>query len=91
MNTPNFENLFEEIFPVTWKEVRRTRYPKEMQFSPEFLEALKTEYNRLKHIHVEDEEDAAIGVGQPIKNLASKFIKAVDFRIKVLENDSDVQ
>jgi len=75
-----FNELFESFYPTSIKLVKRTIYPKEMNFSEEFMEALTNEYNRLKSI----EEN---GEMQPIKNLDEKFVKAINFRIQGLSKD----
>ena len=73
--TTQFDELFEHTFPTSLKLIKRTIYPKEMQFSEEFVDALKKEYVRLKGIGNEGEL-------RPINNLNEKFVKAVDFRLK---------
>ena len=73
-----FEQIYEksfEIYPSSMKIVKRTIYPKEMKFSEEFLEALKTEFGRFKVL----EED---GDSKPIKNLEEKFLKAMGFVVR---------
>jgi len=77
--TTQFDELFEHTFPTSLKLIKRTIYPKEMQFSEEFVDALKREYARLKDIGNEGEL-------RPINNLNEKFVKAVDFRLKGFDN-----
>jgi hypothetical protein len=78
--TDKFTELFESTYPTSLKLIKRTIYPREMKFSEEFLESLKSEYNRLKVI----EEN---GEMRPIKNLREKFTKAVDFRLNGFDGD----
>jgi len=79
MNT-KFNELFESFYPTTIKLIKRTIYPKEMNFSDEFIDALTKEYTRLKFI----EEN---GEMRPVKNLEEKFVKAINFRIQGLSEE----
>jgi len=62
------------------KQTKRMLYPRDIQISEEFLSALKKEYYKLKI-----EED----VESPIKNRPQKFLKAMQFHIRDLENNAE--
>ena len=79
--TDKFDELVESTYPTSLKLIRRTIYPKEMEFSEEFMNALQKEYSRFKTLKENDE-------ARPIKNLEEKFIKAICFRIKGIEGQS---
>jgi hypothetical protein len=75
-----FNTLVESFFPTTLKLVTRVRYPKQIQFSQEFHEALKKEYQRLQTIEEKETEQQIA----PIRNYRDKFLKAVNFCIRAL-------
>ena len=72
-----FDILFESFYPTTIKLITRVRYPKQIQFSEEFVSALNKEYARLQT--VAESEDAQL---QPIRNYRDKFLKAINFCIR---------
>lgn len=74
----NFEELCESFGVI--KTVKRERYPKEIQLSEEFLEALKKEYYKLK---LEESSE------KPIRNYSDKFNKALRFEIASLNENLD--
>ena len=77
-------NRFEELCETfgVMKQVKRERYPREINLSEEFLAALKKEYYDLKLS--EDNE-------KPVRNRPEKFNKAIRFHINHLENTSAVE
>jgi cysteinyl-tRNA synthetase len=70
-----FDKIFESYFPTTIKTIVRSRYPKQIQFSEEFVKAIDKEFKRLQTIK-ENEQETEV---QPIKKLKEKFVKAVQF------------
>jgi cysteinyl-tRNA synthetase len=72
-----FETLYESFFPKTMKIVSRVRYPKQIQFSEKFLNALNEEFARLQTI--EENQNAEKTELKPIRNYKEKFLKAVNF------------
>jgi len=64
------------------KQTKRIMYPRQIQLSEEFIQALKNEYFRMKL-----EED----VEQPVKNRSQKFIKALQFHLAELEENIDTE
>ena len=76
-----FDKIYEGFLPTTLKVVTRTRYPKQIQFSDDFMNHLKEEYARLQSTVTEDEE---AGSAEPIKNYKEKFLKALNFCIHTL-------
>jgi hypothetical protein len=68
-----FNTIFENFFPSTMKMVKRIHYPKQIQFSETFLNALSEEFKRLQSL--EEQE----GDNKPIRNYKDKFLKAVNF------------
>jgi cysteinyl-tRNA synthetase len=77
-----FDKIYEGFLPTTLKVVTRTRYPKQIQFSDDFLNHLKEEYARLEKTVTENEEEG--GEVAPIKNYKEKFLKALNFCIHTL-------
>jgi cysteinyl-tRNA synthetase len=71
-----FDTLIEGFLPSTIRVVTRTRYPKQIQFSEEFMTAVKKEYARLQTVTESGEEGQA---PVPIKNYKEKFLKALNF------------
>jgi hypothetical protein len=71
-----FDTLLESFYPTTIKLITRVRYPKQIQFSEEFVSALNKEYSRLQTV-AESESSEFL----PIRNYKEKFLKAVNFRI----------
>ena len=61
------------------KQTKKIMYPRQIQLSEEFIAALKNEYFRMKL-----EED----IEQPIKNRPQKFLKALQFHLTDLEENS---
>jgi hypothetical protein len=61
------------------KLIKRVRYPKQIQFSEEFHNALKKEFNRLQTVEESEAEQP-----QPIKNYRDKFVKAINFCVSSL-------
>lgn len=57
------------------KMVKRVHYPKQIQFSETFLNALQEEFKRLQTLEEQDNEV------KPIRNYKDKFLKAVNFCI----------
>jgi hypothetical protein len=74
-----FDTLFENFYPTTMKLIKRVRYPKQIQFSEEFHNALKKEFTRLQTVEESEAEQP-----QPIKNYRDKFVKAVNFCVSSL-------
>ena len=72
-----FEELCEKFGIM--QTTKRMMYPRQIKLSEEFLRALKDEYYRQKL-----EED----VEAPVKNRPEKFLKALRFQIKELEDNS---
>lgn len=70
-----FEQLCESL-ATTLKQTKILRYPRQIQLSKEFLEALNKEVNR--HMKIIDESQ------QPIRDLPEKFLKALRFELKEL-------
>lgn len=68
-----FDIVLESFFPTTMKFVTKVRYPKQIQFSDDFLKSLKAEFNRLQTI----EEVQNISA----KSYKERFLKAVNFCI----------
>lgn len=75
-----FNELYENFFPTTMKTVKRVRYPKQIQFSEEFLTALNAEYARLQTV-TEAEVEENTPQPAPIKNYRDKFLKALNFHV----------
>jgi 3-methyladenine DNA glycosylase AlkC len=61
------------------KQTKRILYPKQIQLSEEFLQALRNEYYRMKL-----EED----LEQPVKDRPQKFLKALQFHLTSLEENA---
>lgn len=76
-----FDKIYEGFLPTTLKVVTRTRYPKQIQFSDDFINHLKEEFVRLESAVSEGEEGQEAA---PIKNYKEKFIKALNFCIHTL-------
>lgn len=76
----NFNELFESFYPTTMKLITRVRYPKQIQFSEEFITALGKEFKRLQTIEENETEQQTT----PIKNYKEKFLKAVNFCVSSL-------
>ena len=72
-----FNQLCESLFPSSMKVVTRVRYPKQIQFSENFLISLKEEFARLQTL--EENENAETTEVKPIRNYKEKFLKAVNF------------
>lgn len=68
-----FNTLLENFFPPTMKMVKRIHYPKQIQFSENFLKSLSEEFKRLQTLEEKESEF------KPIRNYKEKFLKAVDF------------
>jgi hypothetical protein len=75
-----FNQLFESFYPATMKLVTRVRYPKQIQFSEEFITALGKEFKRLQTIEENESEQQVT----PIRNYKDKFLKAVNFCVSSL-------
>lgn len=60
-----------------YKMVKREFYPRQIKFSPEFLEAVETEYRRQQV-----DEDS----GSPINNCRNKFLKALNFHLRQVDS-----
>jgi len=71
-----FEQIVENFYPSTMKFITRVRYPKQIQFSEKFINALKEEFVRLQTLEEDDESQEQ---PQPIRNYKDKFLKAVNF------------
>jgi len=69
-----FEQVVEHLYPTTMKLITRVRYPKQIQFSEEFQNALNKEFARLQMV-----EENEVEQPQPIRNYKEKFLKAVNF------------
>lgn len=69
-----FEQIVESLYPTTMKLITRVRYPKQIQFSEEFITALNKEFTRLQMVEENETEQP-----QPIRNYKEKFLKAVNF------------
>jgi cysteinyl-tRNA synthetase len=80
MNKTNFDDLYENFLPASMKVVTRVRYPKQIQFSENFLNSLKEEFQRLQTIEENENAKDETEV-RPIKNYKDKFLKAVNFCI----------
>ena len=74
-----FEQIVESLYPTTMKLITRVRYPKQIQFSEEFISALNKEFARLQMVEESEAEQP-----QPIKNYKDKFLKAVSFCLSSL-------
>jgi hypothetical protein len=72
-----FDSLCETFGVI--KQTKKIMYPRQIQLSEEFIQALKNEYFRMKL-----EEDTE----RPVKNRGQKFIKALQFHLKELEENS---
>ena len=75
-----FEHLVNEQYHTMMTKTVRSRYPKQIQFSEEFLEAISREY--YTQILSEDAES-------PVKNRQQKFIKALSFIVNELAEKKD--
>jgi len=80
INMKKFDELFESFYPTTMKLITRVRYPKQIQFSEEFIGALNKEFKRLQTIEENESEQQVT----PIKNYKEKFLKAVNFCVSSL-------
>lgn len=60
-----------------YKQTKREFYPKQISFSPQFINALYEEYKKQKI----DEN-----TGHPINNHREKFLKAMRFHLREFEN-----
>lgn len=69
-----FDELYESF--NVYKAVKREFYPRQIKFSPEFLEAVETEYNRQRV----DEN-----TGTSINNCRNKFLKALNFHLRQVD------
>ena len=76
MKKKTFEEICEAFGVIETK--KRTMYPRGIQFSNEFLNALQEEYNRQKISESSKE--------RPIKEHSSKMLKALQFHINALDN-----
>jgi len=77
-------NKFEELcegFGVI-KQTKRIMYPRQISLSENFLKALKDEYYRLTL-----EEDTE----KPVSNRPQKFIKALQFHVRDLEQNKEAE
>lgn len=74
-----FEELYEKY--AVYKQVKREFYPKQISFSPEFLSALKEEYSKQQ---VDENK-------KPINNKRIKFVKALNFHLRDLDNKTVVE
>lgn len=59
-----------------YKAVKREFYPRQIKFSPEFLEAVESEYRRQQV-----DEDT----GTPLNNCRNKFLKALNFHLRQVD------
>ena len=75
-----FNDLCESFGVI--KQTKRIMYPRQINLSEEFLQALKNEYYRLTL-----EEDAE----KPIQNRPQKFVKALQFHVADLEKNKEVE
>jgi hypothetical protein len=75
-----FNQIFESFYPTTMKFVTRVRYPKQIQFSEEFITALGKEFKRLQTLEEKESEQQVT----PIRNYKDKFLKAVNFCVSSL-------
>lgn len=80
MKKMTFDQLAES-FGVMQK-TKRTMYPRQIKLSETFLDALKSEYYRLTI-----EED----LEKPVKNRPEKFVKALQFHVRDLENNKEAE
>lgn len=72
-----FEKLCENY--GVFKSVKREFYPKNIEFSPEFLTAVKEEYKRQKNqIH------ETVGV---VREHRTKFLKALNFHLRDIDTN----
>lgn len=69
-----FEQLCEGF--NVYKAVKREYYPRQIKFSPKFLEAVETEYKRQQV-----DEDT----GTPLNNCRNKFLKALNFHLRQVD------
>jgi len=69
-----FEQLCEGF--NVYKAVKREYYPRQIKFSPEFLEAVESEYRRQQV-----DEDT----GTPLNNCRNKFLKALNFHLRQVD------
>lgn len=69
-----FEQLCEGF--NVYKAVKREFYPRQIKFSPEFLEAVETEYKRQQV-----DEDT----GVTLNNCRNKFLKALNFHLRQVD------
>ena len=75
-----FDDLCESFGII--KQTKRIMYPRQINLSEEFMQALKSEYYRLTL-----EEDSE----QSVKNRPEKFIKALQFHVRDLENNKEAE
>ena len=69
-----FDKLCENY--TIYKQVKREFYPKQIKFTPDFLKALRGEYGKQQV----DENNT------PINNKRVKFLKALNFYLRDLDN-----
>jgi hypothetical protein len=72
----NFEKLYESA-NKTLRQTKIFRYPKQIQLSEEFIQALEKEVKA--HTEILDEDNH-----QPIRNFSEKFLKALKFEVSEL-------
>ena len=75
-----FETLCEKFGVI--KTVKKIMYPRQVKFSPEFVNALREEYFRQKL-----EED----VDHPIRDRGIKFLKALSFHLHEFETNPTIE
>ena len=59
-----------------YKQVKREFYPRQINFTPDFLKALRAEYENQQV----DEDN------HPINNKRAKFVKALNFHLRDIDN-----
>jgi len=72
----NFERLCESY--GVFKSVKREFYPKNISFSPKFIESVKEEYVRQRQQVQEN-----LGI---VRDHRNKFLKALNFHLRDIEN-----
>jgi len=71
----NFKQLCENYNVNVYKTVKREFYPRQIKFSPEFLNAVNEEYQRQQ-----------ISEDTGINNHRAKFLKALNFHLRQIDN-----
>ena len=64
-----------------FRQVKREFYPKNIEFSPDFIDAVRGEYNRQKN-HIEEDS----GTSAPIRDHRNKFLKALNFHLRDIDH-----